>query len=110
MGKVINIPSNLIGKDDREKLESFGGHTIAHGRATRWHWKVDGEGNRLFQIYSGGEDEVMAVQVSRDRELNAFCAHDCSGELIASGSLERVFTELERYFVYRHDELPDGYS
>jgi hypothetical protein len=106
MSKIINLPSNFIGKDDGEKLEHFGGHTIAHGRATRWHWGTDADGNEVFEIYRGGEDEVLTASVTRDRERDAFYARDDAGGLIGSGALEHVFAHLEKYFVRLHREAP----
>ena len=107
MSEVINLPANFIGKEDREKLEGFGGHTIAHGRATHWHWDKNAEGDDVFEIYRGGEHETLAARISRDRKLGAFRAHDATGGLISSGALEHVFAELEVYFTRLHGEGPD---
>jgi hypothetical protein len=106
MSKIINLPDNFIGKEDRDRLESFAGHTIAHGRATRWHWGKDDQGDDVFEIYLGGEQELLAARISRDRELDAFCARDPAGDLIASGILEHVFAALEMYFARLHGEPP----
>jgi hypothetical protein len=106
MGKIIRLPSNFIGKEDGERLESFGGHSIAHGRATRWHWDKDAEGNDLFEIYHGGVEEVLLARVSRDRQLDAFCARDAAGWAIASGPLEQVLAELDAYLVRAQGSLP----
>ena len=107
MAEIIKLPGNYIGKEDREKLESFGGHTISHGRATRWHWGEDADGDDVFEIYRGGEDETLVTRIGRDREMDAFCAHDAAGNLVVSGALEHVMAELDRYFVRIHGELPD---
>lgn len=107
MNDIINLPANFIGKEDRKKLESFGGHTIAHGRATRWHWGKDVDGSDVFEFYRGGEENVLIVCVSRDRQLDAFFAEDAAGKLLASGNLEHVFAELDAYFARIHDEEPD---
>ena len=50
MTEIIKLPENFIGKEDREKMESFGGHEISHGRATRWHWGEDADGDDVFEI------------------------------------------------------------
>jgi hypothetical protein len=110
MTEIIRLPDNFIGKEDREKLESFAGHTIARGRATRWHWGKDAEGDDVFEIYRGSGDITLAVSISRIREQDAFCVRDAAGQSIASGSLEHVFAELEAYFVRLHDEGPDSYA
>ena len=107
MSQIINLPANFIGKDDREKLESFGGHTIAHGRATRWHWDRNARGDDVFEIYHGGQRETLTARISRDRDLDAFRARDATGDLIVSSTLEHVFAELEAYFTRLHGEGPD---
>ena len=107
MTDIINLPSNFIGKEDRERLESFAGHTIAHGRATRWHWDKNAAGDDLFEIYKGGERETLTARISRDRKLDAFRARDARGNLITSGALEHVFAELEAYFSRLHGEGSD---
>ena len=89
-------------------MESFGGHTIAHGRATRWHWDKDSNGDDVFEIYRGGADEVLAARISRNRKMDAFCAHDGIGKLIEAGTLTHVMAELEKYFIRSHGgENPD---
>ena len=107
MTKVINLPENFIGKDDASRLESFGGHTLSLGRATRWHWHRDDDSGDVFEIYLGGENETLAAQVSRDRDRHAFDARDGAGRRIADGRLEHVLAELETYFARLHGELPD---
>jgi hypothetical protein len=107
MSDIIKLPANPIGREDREKLEGFGGHTIGHGRATRWHWDTDAGGSDVFEIYRGGADERLAARISRERTLDAYCAHDAEHRLLASGTLEHVLAELEVHFARLHDELPD---
>jgi len=107
VAKIIRLPGNFIGIEDREKLESFGGHTIAHGRATRWHWGKDVDGDDVFEIHTGGADDALAVCIDRDRKLDQFTARDAAGHTIASGALEHVFAELDRYFAHLHGEGPD---
>ena len=107
MNGVYNLAANFIGKKDREKLKSFAGHTIAHGRVTRWHWDKDADGDHVFEIYRGGEDEVLTARINRERDRNSFYALDATGDLIASGVLEHVFSELEAHFARLHGELPN---
>jgi len=104
MSEVINLANNIISKDDREQLESFGGHTIAHGRATRWHWARADNRDNVFNIYRGGAEEVLTVCISRDRKMDAFYAHDTTGNMVASGELDHVMAELENYFIQLHGE------
>lgn len=104
MTQIINLSENIISKKDRKLLESFGGHTIAHGRATRWHWHEADNGDALFEIFRGGSDEVLAICVNRDRKGDAFYAHDAAGRKVASGGLEHVMAELEQYFIQLHGE------
>lgn len=107
MAKIIKLPGNFIGIEDRERLESFGGHTIAHGRATRWHWGKDVDGDDVFEIHTGGADDILAVRIKRDREQDRYIALDDAGHTIASGALEHVFAELDGYFARLHGEGPD---
>ncbi|MDT8283255.1 MAG: hypothetical protein RQ982_10685 [Gammaproteobacteria bacterium] len=102
MAQIINLPENIIGRKDRKLLESFGGHTIAHGRATHWHWHKADNGDVLFEIFRGGSDEVLAISVSRDREEDAFYAFDAAGRIVASGGLNHIMAVLEQYFVELH--------
>lgn len=104
MVEITELPDNFIGKADRERLESFGGHTIAHGRATRWHWGADSDGNDCFEIFDGGADERLAATVFRVRKADAFLAHDDNDKTLGEGDLEHVMAALERYFVQRHGE------
>lgn len=106
MTKIIQLADNIISKDDREELASFGGHTIAHGRATRWHWHKTDNGDAVFEIFRGGADEELAVCISRDRKTDAFYAHDASGNMVSAGELDHVMAELEQYFIQLHGEAP----
>ena len=104
MTQIINLAENIISKKDRELLESFGGHTIGHGRATRWHWQKADNGDVMFEIFRGGSDEELVICINRDRKEDAFYAHDAAGRMVASGRLDHVMSELEQYFVQLHDE------
>jgi hypothetical protein len=104
---IIHLPGNIIGREDRDRLESFGGHTIARGRATRWRWDKDADGDEVFEIYRGGKDEVLVVRISRDRERDAFWARDILGGSVVSGTLEHVLAKLEVHLARLHGEEPD---
>jgi hypothetical protein len=104
MSQIINLSANIISKKDRELLESFGGHTIAHGRATRWHWHKSDNGDVVFEIFRGGSDEALAMCINRDRKEDAFYAHDSAGRMVASGGLDHVMATLEQYFIQLHGE------
>lgn len=106
MSEIVQLPENFIGKEDRERLESFGGHTIAHGRATRWHWDNDERGNDVFEIYRGGADETLAFRVTRDRKRDVFRVHDNRGREVLSGDLEHVMAGLDRMLSTEHGEFP----
>lgn len=108
MSEIINLSDNIFSKKDREHLSSFGGHLIAHGRATRWHWAKDVNGAEIFEIFRGGPDEVLSVVISRDRKLHAFYAYDEAGNMVVSGELDHVMAELEQYFIQLHGETPDS--
>lgn len=104
MSKIINLSENIISKKNRCQLESFGGHIIAHGRATRWHWHKIENGDDVFEVFYGGADDLLAVSINRDRKTDAFYAHDAKGDLVASGELEHVMAKLEQYFIQLHGE------
>lgn len=106
MSEIVQLPENFIGKEDRERLESFGGHTIAHGRATRWHWAKDEQGNDVFELYRGGADEVLAYRISRDRSHDIFRIHDSYQREVLSGDLEHVMAGLEEILSSEHGEFP----
>lgn len=104
MADIIRLPDNFIGKEDHERLESFGAHMIAHGRATRWHWDKDTDGDDVFEIYRGGADEVLIVRINRDREKDTFRAEDAAGHAIASGALDHVMAIVDQKLALDHGE------
>lgn len=106
MNDIFRLPENFIGKEDRLKLESFGGHEIAHGRATRWHWARDEHGDDVFQIYRGGADEALAYEIGRDRKRDAFRVRDRRGREVLAGDLEHVMAGLEEILATEHGESP----
>jgi hypothetical protein len=108
LAEITKLPDNFIGKDDREKLEAFGGHTIARGRATRWHWAEDQAAGDCFEMFAGGADEQCVARVLRDREADCFRAYDGGERELAAGDLAQVMASLEQYFMARHGELPDS--
>jgi hypothetical protein len=108
LADITKLPDNLIGRDDRERLEAFGGHTIARGRATRWQWAEDASGDEHFEMFVGGPDERYAAQVLRDREADCFLAYDGGGRELARGDLAHVMASLEQYFMDLHGESPDA--
>lgn len=107
MADITELPDNFIGKDDRERLESFGGHTIARGRATRWHWAKDAAGGDCFELFAGGATEQRLARITRDRRADLFRVYDAEDGELAKGALEQVMAALEMYLMARHGELPD---
>jgi hypothetical protein len=107
MTEIIRLPDNFMGREDREKLQSFAGHTVAHGRAVRWHWDKDADGNDIFEIHTGRAERRPAVRISRNRAQDAYSACDAAGLPIVKGALDHVFAALEDYFVRIHGEGPD---
>lgn len=102
MSDIVRLPDNFIGKDDRERLESFGGHTIARGRATRWHWTADERGDDVFEIYQGGAEEELAYRLRRDRKQDVFRVHDRRGREVLSGDLEHCMAGLDEMLAAEH--------
>ena len=100
VAKIIRLPGNFIGPADREKLESFGGHTIAHGRATRWRWDKTAAGDDVFEIHTGGAADVLAVSIGRDRKLDQYIAYDAAGNmeyLAAEGYDDFIYSEMQEF-------------
>lgn len=108
MADIIRLPHNFIGTEDRQRLEAFGGHTIARGRATRWAWSRGADDEDRFELFAGGADEQRVASVTRDREADRFCAFDAEQRELANGDLNTVMAALEQFFVSRHGELPDA--
>lgn len=104
MSDIIRLADNIISKEDHEQLQSFGGHVVSHGRATRWHWTKNEAGENIFEIFRGGADEELAISISRNRKQDAYYAHDPAGKVIAAGVLDHVMAELDRYFIELHGE------
>jgi hypothetical protein len=107
MADIFELPENHMSKEDRKKLESFGGHTIANGRATRWHWTKTKDSGDVFEIFRGGAEEIFAARIYRDGKRDVFFAHSGSVELITSGTLEHVLAETDNYFIQLHGESPN---
>ncbi|MEA3412773.1 MAG: hypothetical protein U9R74_14700 [Pseudomonadota bacterium] len=106
MAEVFVLPDNFIGKDDREKLESFAAHEISHGRATRWTWSRQGNGDDQLVIYRGGINEEAVAIVGRDRKADAFFAGDGDGKCFVTGALDHVMTGLDERLAVLHGERP----
>jgi hypothetical protein len=104
MADIIKLPDNLISNEDRHKLESYGGHEIARGRATRFHWTTSDKGDPLFEIYRGGAKEQLIVQIGRHREQDEYYAVDATGQEVTSGALDHVMAELDRMMARDHGE------
>lgn len=102
--KVISLPNNPITPPDQEKLESFGGHEIARGRATRFTWNQDEGGDPVFDIYRGGANEKLAIRIGRHREKDEFYAQNGSGKSIVTGTLDHVMAVLDKNLARDHGE------
>ena len=107
MVEITRLAENFIGKDDRERLEAFGGHSIAHGRATRWHWSETVDGSECFEIFAGGADERRVARVTRDRRADLFRVFESDNRELANGTLEQAMAALEAFLRTRHGEPPD---
>lgn len=92
---VVRLPNDFIGKEDEIKLESFGGHLIAHGAATRWHWLRARGFDVEFEVLRGGSEEELLVRIGRDRRRRVFYAVDASGQRVAEGLLEHVMAVVD---------------
>jgi len=108
MANIFELPNNFIGKEDRERLESFGGHEISRGRSSRWHWSKDEEDNDQFEIYGGlyggNRNERCLLTIARDRVHDRFIAHGGHGEEIVSGALDHVMALVDNHLAMMHGE------
>lgn len=104
MAEIIRLQRNFISKSDKQALESFGAHIIVHSHARRWCWSRDNRGDEVFEIFHGGARDALVVLISRDSELDSYCARDGRGSLIVTGTLAQVFTELDYYFALLHNK------
>ncbi|HEU4618562.1 MAG TPA: hypothetical protein VFV10_10995 [Gammaproteobacteria bacterium] len=106
MPDIVNLPANFIGKDDEQRLESFGGHLIAHGCATRWHWNREGGIDVAFDVFRGGSEERLFVSISRDRQHDKFIARNARGRLVADGPLDHVMAVVDKLARSSHRDEP----
>jgi hypothetical protein len=104
MAKIIELPPNIIGKDDLAALESFGGHEISHGRLTKFHWDYKDNDDPVLEFYRGGINETLVCKISRDRKKDEFRAIDPEGDKIVTGSLDHVMKVLDDKLTREHDE------
>jgi hypothetical protein len=104
MADIIELPDNLIGIEDKESIESFGGHEISHGRATRFHWDKNENKDPVFELYRGGANEKLVIVISRERKNHKFQAVDKNGKMIVSGALDHVMKILDQKLTNEHDE------
>tara|TARA_R110002126_G_scaffold3263_1_gene18565 strand:- start:267936 stop:268265 length:330 start_codon:yes stop_codon:yes gene_type:complete len=104
MAEIIELPPNIIGKDDHESLESFAGHETSRGRLSRFHWDHKNNDDPILELYRGGVDEVLVCTVSRDREKGQFRVTDNQGRIIFTGDLNHVMKALDEKLTREHDE------
>ncbi len=106
MPDIVNLPENFIGKEDEQRLESFGAHLISHGRATRWHWNRQRGINVAFEVFTGGAHERLLVGIVRDRKHDRFVAQDAGGRVVADGSLDHIMTLVDKHASSANDADP----
>lgn len=107
MADVTRLPPNFIHPHDRERLDSFMGHEIGRGRATRWHWSREPEVGDVLELYAGGADERLLCRITRPRERHAFQARDAQGALLVEGSLDHLMAALDAWLASLHGESQD---
>lgn len=104
MDKITALPDNIINKEDRIKLESFGGHEIARGRATRFAWESTQDGSPVFSLYRGGAKEEHVFCISHNRTEDRFEAHDDQQGVVVHGTLSYVMAVLDQRMARDHGE------
>lgn len=103
---VVELPDNLIGKEDEAKLESFGAHLIANGLATRWHWNRERGVDVGFEIYRGGRNETLFACIRRDRARDVFYVTDRAGTPADEGKLDHIMAFVDELARVAHDDIP----
>lgn len=103
---IVELPENFIGVEDAEKLESFGGHLIAHGRATRWRWSRRNGIDVAFEIFHGGPHEHLMFAIKRDRDKDAFYVADASGQVLDEGPLDHIMAVVDTIARAAHGDPP----
>lgn len=88
--KIVNLPDDFIGKEDEQKLESYGAHLVGLGYATRYHWKRQDGIIVAFEVYRGGVDEEFLFAIKRDSEGDYYYVEDTSAAEAGRGTLEHV--------------------
>lgn len=88
--KIVNLPDHFIGREDEQKLESYGAHLIGHGYATRYHWKKENSIIVAFEVYRGGADEAFLFAIRRNQEGDYFYLEDAGGIRAGRGTLQHV--------------------
>lgn len=101
---IVNFPNNPISHEDEGRLESFGGHELSRGRATLYHWDTDKNGNVVFEIYRGSNQEELVVRIGRHSSEHEFFAEDADGTEIVVGTLDHVMGVLDKKFAEEHGE------
>ena len=102
MGEVIRLPINFIGKLDQRRLEIFGGHMLATGRATSWQWDLNDQGADMFSVYTGATNKKLAAWIERDQTLSRFRGYDGLGRIIAEGPIYEVIFTMDKFFKKLH--------
>jgi hypothetical protein len=93
--KIVQLPRDFIGKDDEQKLESWGAHLLARGRATRWKWTREHGFDVAFEIFIGGVDEMLAFSIRRDQRNDIFYVTDRKGRIMDNGRLDRIMATVD---------------
>ena len=93
---IIALPDSSIGRTDRLRLESFATRLVAHGWATRWHWRRTGGFGMTLQIFKGHAEDPL-FSLNRSRANRAFFAKDAAGGIIAQGALPHVLAMADRF-------------
>lgn len=104
MADITELPKNLITPEDQEKLESFGGHEIAHGRMTRYCWSKTDSGDPAFDMFRGGAHEEFIARITHSFAKHEYRVTDKNDMEITSGRLEHIMAVLEEQLKEEHGE------
>lgn len=92
--KIVELPDNFIGRQDRKRLESFGAHLITCGHAVRWRWNRERDMDTAFEIFFGAAHEELPFCIRRDRKKRVFYVTDAQGKRLDEGTLTHIMTAI----------------
>lgn len=93
--KIVSLPTDFIGKEDEQRLESFGAYLISHGLATRWQWRRENGIDTGFEILQGTQGDELVCTIRRDARRDTWYVADPDGGTVDEGELEQLMAFVD---------------